>query len=213
MAIQTLRKILNDKHVVVIGSAPLTAEGHEAINKAEVIICVNGSISSIAKTPDIWVLNSRDYNDSLYTDPKRWDDARKQLHEAMMLQTVGKTTRHLVLVKKSRTTEQTLRRLHEVRTKWRGTTEIEPNHKISIAMKAGVKKFSIAFNISAGLLAACLALTNKAKSVTLCGFSFKQEYAYLTDTPPDTRKHIEQDQEAIQDILDKHLDRLTIIFS
>ena len=205
---------MRDSDVVVVGSAPLPDKAYEAIQKSQRLICVNGSTSSVKdKLIDVWVLNSRQYDDSLYTDPTRWPTERKHLHEQMLIQTKNRSVRHICFLQKSKNSDQTIAKLKAQNVRWRGQTELHTGQKTDLVCRAGVKRFSIAFNISAGLFGACLALVAKAKTITLCGFSYHDKYAYLAETLPNTRKHIEQDQEALSQLLVKHSDRLQILWS
>lgn len=195
--------MLGARDVVVLGSAPLSPHELVIIQNADKLICVNGSISSTARIPDVWVLNSRHYDDIVYTNPKRWPEERKQLHEAMMAQAANKRARHILFLLKSYTPNQTIARLRQQNTRWRGQTVFSADQKTALVQRAGVHKFPTAFNISAGLFGACLALRCKAASVTLCGFSFTDGHAYLPDATQH-RFHIAQDQEAIADLMQRH---------
>ena len=204
MSLTTIKRILRAHDVTVVGSAPLSNHEIKKIESSDRLICINGSISSTTRVPDIWVLNSRHYDDELYTDPNRWPEERKRLHEEMLKQSIGRKARHVLFVLKSYTPNQTIQRLKDQGTSWRGQTVLSPGHKTDLVRSLGVNKFSTAFNISAGLLGACISLYSKAKSVTMCGFSFNNNYQYLSSVPSDTRKHIPQDKEALADLIQIH---------
>lgn len=198
----SIKRTLRDRHVVVVGSAPLSDAERDLVSKAEKVVCVNGSVSSTSRVPDVWVCNSREYDDDLYTDPVRWPESRKQLHDEMLRQSAGRHIHQVVFLKKSLTSTQTIQKLHAQGTLWADAIELNPSQKSDIAVAAGVERFQVAFNISAGLWAACLALTCLPASVTLVGFSFTQDYAYRSSSG--IRHHIEQDQEALPQIHAQH---------
>ena len=200
MALSTIKRILRAGHVTVLGSAPLSQYELDCIASADRLICVNGSISSVNRIPDIWVLNSHHYDGPLWKDPNRWPDERRHLHDKMMQQSSGRSARHICFLLKDNSPDQTIARLQANNVTWRAHTALNPGQKMNIAVRAGVRKFATALNTSAGLFGLCLALACKSRSVTLCGFSYTNDYAYLTTVPPDTRKHITQDQEAISDL-------------
>ena len=204
MALETVRNIVKSKSVVVVGSAPLSQLDHQHITEAQVIVCVNGAIGSITHNPDIWVVNSREYDDDLWNDPTRWTPERKLLHAAMLHQAANKHIRHVVFIKKAPTSIQTIEKLKAQHTSWRAQTEIKHALKVQIGLKAGIRNPGTAFNVSAGLWSTCLILGMKPSQVRLVGFSFHNNYSYLADAPPDTRKHIAQDQEALAQILTTH---------
>lgn len=197
MAYTTVRSILKDRSTTVVGSAPLSEEAVTTIASSDCIIAVNGGVGSVTRPVDIWLVNCREYDDRLYTNPQRWPEERKRLHEAMLAQGANRRFRHIAFIVKGISPAQTIVKLKAHGVSWRGSTAISVNDKVHLTRRAGVKSFTTAFNISAGLFGAVLALTHGARDVTLCGFSFHQRYAYLQDVPPDTRKHIAQDQEAL----------------
>lgn len=209
MALATLRRILADQPVVVLGSAPLTGEPGLLLDSPVRLICVNGSIGTAPRSPDIWVLNSRCYDDQLWNNPKKWPQERKMLHAAMMAQAAGQATRHLVLLQKSTTSAQTIAALRSLHATWRGATDLHPGMKMNLGKKAGIRSFTTASNISAGVFAACLALLFGKGSVTLTGFSYTEGHSYLP-TATNHRFHVEQDQEAIADLMQRHGTRLRI---
>ena len=213
MALTTVRDILKNHETVVLGSAPLSEEAGNVLASSNFtrLICVNGSIGITERIPDIFVLNSREYDDPIYLNPTRWTAERKQLHEIMMAQAVGKSTRHIVFLLKNDRPDQTIARLHASNTKWRAYTTLNTGQKTDLVRKAGVYRYTTAFNISAGLFGACLALANKAQHVTLIGFSFKDGHSYLPNAV-NNRFHLEQDQEAIQDLARVHNSRFHIVY-
>ena len=207
MALATIKRILRASHVTVIGSASLSQREHELIRLSDRLICVNGSISSIERVPDVWVLNSREYDTKPYVT---FSDERKRLHEAMMVQSINKASRHILYLLKNGRPDQTIARLKQNGVKWWGQTILSTREKTNLVCKAGVKRFSTAFNTSAGLFGLCLALTSDAAHVNLCGFGFDNDYAYLSEVPPDTRKHIPQDLEALSDLIAIHPHRFSL---
>ena len=213
MAFSTIMRILRANHVTVVGSAPLSAEEHLHIEHAGKLVCVNGSISSTSRIPDVWVLNSHHYDSARYMDPLAWSEERKALHEAMMQQSRGRSVRHVLFLLKDDSPEQTILRLREQGVTWRAYTALNPGQKLDVVTRAGVKTFSTALNISAGLFGLCLALNSGAAHVNLVGFSFGNDYAYLSSVPPDTRKHISQDQVALSDLAANHGSRFSLTAS
>lgn len=213
MAFSTIRSIIRANHVTVVGSAPLTASAQLAIQDPDTkIICVNGSISSVQRIPDIWFLNSRQYDEYIYTNPDIWPPWRQELHERMMQQATNRTIRHILFLLKNDHPNQTIDKLRSLNVKWRAHSVINSGVRTDFTRRAGVHKFSTAFNISAGLFGLALSLALNAKHVTLCGFSFSNDYAYLPETPSNAaRLHIAQDQEALPELQAKNGDRFTIL--
>ena len=213
MALTTVKSILKDHSVVVLGSAPLSEEAKAFLVSSDScsMVCVNGAISSTSRPVDLWVLNSREYDQAIYLNPKLWTDERKRLHEIMMGQATGRAVRHILFMLKNDRPDQTISRLQTAGVKWRAYTTLNMGQKTDLVRKAGVHKFATAFNTSAGLAAAALALAFKADKVTLTGFSFQDGYQYLPDAPQGHRLHIEQDKEALEDLLLKHDNRLQVI--
>ncbi len=213
MAFTTVKRILRANRVTVVGSAPLSPVAAQHLQStSNKIVCVNGSISSIERTPDLWLLNSRQYDDFIYLNPAVWPPWRQALHDRMMEQGTGRNVRHILFLLKNDHPNQTIDRLKALDVKWRAYSTVHGGIRTDLTRKAGVQKFSTAFNISAGLFGAALALALGASHVTLIGFSFSNDYAYLTETPTHAaRLHIEQDQEALAEIQNKNGDRLTII--
>lgn len=206
MALATIQRILRANDVIVVGSAPLQPEVKAlAEDPTFKLICVNGSISNVNRVPDVWVLNSRNYSDPVYTNTELWPEDRRKLHDIMMQQAYGKSARHILFFLKNDTPADTIQRLQDSGCTWRAHSTLHAGMRTDLIRKAGVHRFSTAFNVSAGLTGACIALAYKAKSVTLVGFSLDNpNYSYLTTTPPDTRKHLPQDTEALSELQAKH---------
>lgn len=197
--------MLRGKDVTVLASAPLSEHERIVVENAEVLICVNGSIGQCSRVPDVWVLNSREYDSPIYTNPIRWSDERKRLHEIMMQQGLNRRVRHILFLLKNESPSQTITRLRDNGVTWRGQTVLHAGQKTDLVRSVGVHKFDTAFNTSAGFTAIALALSGKPKHVNVCGFSLASDgYSYLPSVAPDTRLHIAQDTEALQDITHLH---------
>lgn len=217
MSLETIRKILRDRDVTVLASAPLSQEEKKQVENADALICVNGSISSIpsSRIPDLWILNSREYDSPIYLNPQRWTETRKHLHETMMQQGAGRKVRHILFLLKNDSPSQTIARLKSSGVKWRAHTTLHAGQKTDLVRSAGVHKFDTAFNTSAGLTAICVALKCNPSSVTVCGFSVEgsrsNDYAYISSVPPLTRLHIAQDKEALSELTAQWGSKLTFL--
>lgn len=201
MAFVTVRKIIRNRSVTVVGSAPLTPQDQDSIAQADIVIAVNGAISSVVgRSPDIWALNTRDYDDDIYTDPSRWPQERKDLHELMLRQGQNRQVRHLLCYMKGNSSQQTLSKLKALGVQWRAQTDMWAGERAMLIRDAGIKPYSLAANLSAGLATAIIALKCRAKEVRLVGFSFGNAYSYIDSVPIDTRKHISQDRDALSQL-------------
>jgi hypothetical protein len=56
--VERVRPLIEDRDVVVVGSAPLKAKAAD-VRDDEMVIAVNGGISSVPRPVDLWVVASR----------------------------------------------------------------------------------------------------------------------------------------------------------
>lgn len=205
MAWRTVRRLLRGASVLVVGSAPPGPEDREARPGVR-IVAVNGGLGRVTAVPTVWVLNSRRYDDWQWLDPSRWPPERRRLHDLMLAQGRGRRVRHLLLLMKSDSTDQTIARLRAQRTTWRGRTDVWSGTKADLLVRAGITDYAVAFNVSAGVSAAGLALLAGATEVALTGFSFSPGYTYTPEAVP--RQHVQEDCRALLLLQHAHPGRL-----
>lgn len=192
---------LENRKVVVIGSAPLSA--NPAVAGDEVIIAVNGGISSYPHC-DIWVVNARG-------TMQEWGPQMRALSLRMLAQGADRAIQvALLLTKGDNALELTLARLKKQRTRCTlGYREIPNDMRRSIEAQAGGRDLTMAKHaLSAGLFAVCYAFWAGAARVRMVGFSWEPGYAYAPDTQIKVRGHSAGDKQALVRLQQKYGERL-----
>ena len=124
----------------------------------------------------------------------------------MMKQLAGRHIKHVVFLMKNKSPQGTLEKLNKMGTSWDSYESICSMPKIGVCQSVGVKNWRHAFDTSAGVFAACLAVFGGGKPVVLCGISFEDGYCYLPKTLAltNTRKHLKPDRYALLALAGKY---------
>lgn len=201
--LERLVPLLEGRAVVVVGSAPLATRA-AVLEPGELVVAVNGGISSLPGAADVWVLNSK-------LQDRPGDPLLKPLHRTMLAQGKGRTAGHLLLLRgpkvaSERFTLATLDRLETVYHSW------SVFDKSTKRWLEGQECNRVRDNrpCSAGILAATIALVCGATAVRLVGFSFVPGYHYLPHTKPGAwwRDHVEADKRALKALASRYPGRL-----
>src|SRR3990167_8679550 len=206
--LKQLQSIIAGKRTIILGSAP---SAHDDLRGAyqgpsDCLICVNGSVSAVDRDIpiDILLLNSRDTHG--------WDPASRRLHNRMMRQLANRHIKHIIFLMKNKSPQGTLDKLTQMGTSWDSYDTICSMPKIGICQSVGVKRWKEAFDTSAGVFAACLAVFGGGKPVVLCGISFEDGYCYFPSGTilTNTRKHRDPDRYALLALAGKHPQTLLV---
>lgn len=206
--VEGIRAVLAGRRCLVVGSAPLGRP--LSVDNGEVVVAVNGGISSVPGVVDLWMLNSR-------RQPyESWGPDRVALNERMVHQGAGRTVRTVAWVTVDDEPEDAMvARLRAQRTEYTqgcviARTERERIETVSGARTPAMRKHAL----SAGMFAVALCLWSGAATVRMVGFSWRAGYAYLpgVDLPAATRGHIEGDRLALEQLLARYGDRLEQTF-
>lgn len=196
--------MLAGRRCLVVGSALLKRP--LSVDNGEVVVAVNGGISSIPGVVDVWLLNSR-------RQPyESWGPERVALNERMVRQGAGRTVRTVAWV----TVDDEPEDVMVARVRAQGTvyaqgcviarTARERIETVSGARTPAMRKHAL----SAGMFAVALCFWSGAAAVRMVGFSWRAGYAYLpgVELPAATRGHIEGDRLALEQLLARYGDRL-----
>jgi hypothetical protein len=196
--IERLRPLIDGRAVCIVGSAPMPIRHY--LPADEVLIPVNGGISSTTGIVPIWIVGSK-----LQDAPNC--PHRTPLHWTMLEQAKGRTVGHVCLLRgpKAATEEATLGAFEKLQTRYRSWSVLDKPTKRSLEgeLCARVKDNA---PCSSGILAAALACYCGATRVRLVGFSFTPGYHYLgKDQRPQAwwRNHVEADTRALKALV-KH---------
>lgn len=189
--IECVRDLIEGRACVVVGSAPLQGR-HADVAETDVVIAVNGGISSVARAVDLWVVASR-------SQDKPGSGRMKPLHKTMLQQAKGRTVGHVLFLRgpKEASERDTLAALKELGVRYLTWSICDKKTKLWIEQTtcARIEKQPC----SSGILATAIALYCGAASVRMVGFSFAPGYAYLPKERPQSwwRGHVQSDQRAL----------------
>lgn len=202
--VERIRPIVEGADCVVVGSAPLPTPSAE-IEAGEVVIAVNGGISSLPGAAALWVLNSKQQD-------RPGDVAAKPLHKTMLRQGKGRTAGHLVLLRGPAVASEgyTLSKLQKMECQYESWSVLDKVTKRWFE-RDQCQRVRDNRPCSAGLLTVAMALYCGATHVRLVGFSFAPGYHYLRDTTPAYwwRDHVEADKRALLALSSRYPGRLS----
>jgi len=192
LQVERVRSLLDGRPCVVVGSAPLKASAAD-VDESEVVIAVNGGISSVARAVDLWVVASRSVD-------KPGSGKIKPLHRAMLQQAKGKTAGHVLMLRgpKEASEQDTLAALAQLHVCYRTWSVLDKPTKLWMEKSTCARMEREP--CSSGILATAIALWCGAESVRLVGFSLKPGYQYITNQPPQNwwRNHVAADRRALK---------------
>lgn len=196
--IEPLRPLMMHRRCVVVGAAPLKTR-RAVIQPGEYVIAINGSISSLDRCADLWLLNSK--------------PNRTALHATMLRQGLGRACRHVALLRGplEATEQETLRRLRKMGCQYETWSVIDKpikrwlEERLCDRCEDGIAQPAC----SAGLFAVALALWSGAEHVRLTGFSWKAGYHYLRYVPTTIRGHVQSDGRGLRALLQRYPGRLS----
>ena len=201
--VDRVRPIVEGRDCVVIGSAPLKTATAD-VDAGELVIAVNGGISSVPGVADLWVLNSKQQD-------RPHDVNLKPLHKTMLKQGKDKTAGHLLLLRGPAVASEqwTLGFLNRQGTTYQSWSVFDKATKV-VFEREYCNRVRVNRPCSAGILSVALALACGASRVRMVGFSFKPGYHYLQDVTPAYwwRDHVEADQRALRAMSARFGDRL-----
>lgn len=191
--IERVRDLLQGRSCVVVGSAPLKSAAAE-VAETDVVIAVNGGISSVARAVDLWVVASRPQD-------RPGNGQIKPLHKTMLHQAKGRTASHVLFLRgpKHASEGDTLKALRTLGCQVGTWSVLDKPTKQDIenrlCARPGEKD-----PCSSGILATAIALSCGAASVRLVGFSFTPGYHYLPKERGASwwRNHVRADQRALK---------------
>jgi hypothetical protein len=201
--VERVRELIEGRACVIVGSAPLKTKAAE-IAETELVIAVNGGISSVARAVDLWVVPSR-----LQDRP---GNMIKPLHKVMLQQAKGRTVGHVLMLRGPKIPSEgdTIAALKHVGCRYHSWSVLDKPTKRwlegEICGRESDKKWC-----SSGILATAIALWCGAASVRLVGFSFKPGYHYLPRQPGESwwRDHVKEDRIALRALQARYGARLS----
>jgi len=191
--LQAFGAIVANRRCVVVGSAPLPTK-HARTDPSEVVICVNGAISSVSGVPDVWVLNSK--------------PSAASLHLTMCRQGANRAVKHVAFLRSPirPTEDESLARLRKSGASLESWSVIDKPVKRWLEYEICDRQdHSPGVNTacSAGIFTAALALWSGASRVRLVGFSWSAGYHYLPKLQT-IRGHVDADQRALRVLADRY---------
>lgn len=192
--VERVRELIEGRVCVVVGSAPLQSKSAD-VAETDVVIAVNGGISSVARAVDLWVVASRPQD-------KPGNGQIKPLHKTMLHQAKGRTAGHALFLRgpkaKDESERDTLAALNLLGCRV-GTWSVldKPTKRWlegELCARVNDKQ-----PCSSGILATSIALWCGAASVRLVGFSFTPGYHYIRKQQPQRwwRNHVDADRRAL----------------
>jgi hypothetical protein len=192
--VERVRDLIAGRACVVVGSAPLSTKTAE-IADGELVIAVNGGISSVAGAVDLWVVASRPQD-------KPGNATIKPLHKTMLHQAKGRTAGHVLMLRgpkaKDASEQHTLAMLETLGCRVGTWSVLDKPTKLHIEKTLCERRDKEP--CSSGILATALALYCGAAAVRMVGFSFVAGYQYLPKERPAAwwRNHIPADKRALR---------------
>lgn len=192
LQVDRVRPLLEGRACVVVGSAPLPTRCAE-VAESEIVIAVNGSISSVKRPVDLWVVASR-------RQDRPGSGQIRPLHKTMLHQAKGRTAGHVLMLRgpKDATEKDTLAMLEALGCRYHTWSVLDKPTKrwLEGELCARTEKEPC----SSGILATAIALWCGAASVRLVGFSFTPGYHYLKAATPQRwwRNHVPADRRALR---------------
>lgn len=190
--VERVRDLIEGRACVVVGSAPLPSKTADVAD-TDVVIAVNGGISSVARAVDLWVVASRPQD-------KPGNGTIKPLHKTMLHQAKGRTAGHVLFLRgpKHASERDTLATLKLLGCQVHTWSCLDKPTKLFLesTLCARAEKHPC----SSGILATAIALYCGAASVRMVGFSFTPGYHYLPKERGASwwRNHIPADQLALK---------------
>jgi len=198
--VDRVRDLLDGRACVVVGSAPL--KGPPDLSETDVVIAVNGGISSVPRAVDLWVVASRpqDKPGSGQIKPLH-KTMLHQLHKTMLHQAKGRTAGHVLFLRgpKHASEGDTLAMLDVLGCRYASWSVLDKPTKQGLendlCARPGSKD-----PCSSGILATAIAVYCGAASVRLVGFSLSPGYHYLPKERPQSwwRNHVAADRRALK---------------
>lgn len=203
LQIERVRELLEGRACVVVGSAPLPGK-YADVADTDVVIAVNGGISSVARAVDLWVVASRPQD-------KPGSGKIKPLHKTMLQQAKGRTVGHVLFLRgpKDASEGDTLAALKELGVRHLTWSICDKATKLWIEKTTCAR--SEKHPCSSGILATAIALYCGAASVRMVGFSWKPGYQYIKNANPPQwwRNHCGADKRAIRELRMRYGNRLS----
>jgi len=202
--VERLRSFVEGRSCVVVGSAPMPSSTADVLPE-EVVIAVNGSISSLPGPADVWVLNSKQQD-------KPGSPSLKPLHRIMLSQGKGKQAGHLVLLRgpKIESEAYTLATLDALGCQYQSWSVLDKLTKRKFEGDT-CARVSESRPCSAGILTVAMSLWCGAEHVRMVGFSLSPGYHYLSHVKPQYwwRDHVEADRRALKALTARYGERLS----
>jgi hypothetical protein len=204
LALDDLHYEVECRKVLVVGSArlerPLDREPDE------LVVCVNGGISTFPGVADFWVVNSR-------ANARFFTNERLRMHKLMMDQCSRRFIETVVFVTRAEGSEQvTALWMEERGCGWRRSMLLDPGARAMVERDSGGRiKGMERQTASLGLTTVALFLWAGALRVRLRGFSRTAGYEYLPkDAPVDQRwrAHLSADIGMMEHLLKRHGERV-----
>lgn len=192
--VERVRGLLERRAVVIVGSAPLPTKS-AIIEDGEVIVAVNGAISSVDQPVDLWVVSSRPQD-------QPGDATIKPLHRTMLQQAKGRAASHLLFLRGPKpadaSEDRTLAALKQLQMRYQSWSVLDKPTKRWIEGEWCARKADKQ-PCSSGILATAIALYCGAAMVRLVGMSLAPGYHYLPKARPMGwwRNHVEADRRAL----------------
>lgn len=199
--VERVRDLIDGRDCVVVGSAPLKS-AHADVSDSEIVIAVNGGISSVARAVDLWVVASRPQD-------RPGSGQIKPLHKTMLHQAKGRTAGHVLFLRgpnaKDASEVHTLAMLETLGCRV-GTWSVLDKPTKRFMEGELCARVSDKEPCSSGILTVAVALWCGAASVRMVGFSLTPGYHYIQKERPQSwwRNHVRADQRALRALLARY---------
>jgi len=200
--LERLRPFIEGRDCLVVGSAPLPTE-HAQDRPGEVVIAVNGGISSCAGIPSVWFVNSKQQD-------RPGDKNLTPLHKRMMEQATNRRVHHIVLLRGSKVAseEGTFERLDQLCVRRESWSLLDKTTKAHVESILCDRNLGEKRPCSSGLLAVAVAFWCGASNVRMEGFSWSPGHHYKLPQPIQKRWHDVADKRALKELYQRFGDRL-----